>query len=250
MSNRESADVNGITTIDGVEIHGMCGLSCIRYANILAATSSASIDNTQGARNWVNTPFTRARLLRLEITASPGNKNGSRSGRWGMVFLPFRSDKDEDKLRSDYRPVALATLQQFAGSVSGRADRPLSLVYRPKPEDGLVFQYNHMGTFFGAVLLAYSDTIRTNYHEFGADDCAPDVTIRGQIQLQTPSLGPSNYGFVDQTWTPNFPMMVSSYGDNLHLSFKQTSSFRCRRSSVVTGTCNVKGHALVRGFTL
>lgn len=250
MSTQESTDVNGITTVDGVEIRGLCGVSMLRYSNILASSSSASIDDTKGPRLWVNSPFTTARLLQLEVTVSPTNTRGNRSGRWGVVFLPFRTNQDSDTMKADYRPVPLARLQQLAGSVSGRADRHLSLVYRPKPQDGLIYQYNHISTLFGAVLLAYSDNIRTSYHEFGADDCAPDVTIKGKIQLQQPTLGPSNYGYKDATWTINYPLMVSVFGDNLHLSFKQTASFRCRKSYSIPGTCTVKGHALTRGFTL
>lgn len=246
LTSQESTDVNGITTVDDVKIFGISGLAMIKYTNILSGSPTAVIDNEKGPKVWVNTPYTNARLISIEITVSPTNTVQSRTGRWGCVFLPFRNSKDEDEIRTSYRPVDLPKLQQLAGSVSGPADQSLTLQYRPKPADGFAYQYNTIGTFFGAVILAYSDNIRRTYHGFKAEDFSPDVTIKGKIQLQQPTLGQSMYGYYDKTWTPSYPIEIYVIGDLLHLSYKETTEFECKSSESYPNTCCVKGHAMTR----
>lgn len=233
---------SAVTTIDGVSIYGLCGLVMIKYTNILVRTSSAAINMTKGSRSWVDSPYTDAKLVSVTVTATPDNKMQSRSGRWGIVFLPFRDAADQTTIQADYRPLTLSQLQQMAGSVSGPADKPLQLRFMPRPEDGLIYQYNPMETWFGCVVIAYSENIRSNYHEFSADDFSPDISVKGTLKLRQPHFGSPVVGYQDNTWSPNYPMMAYVEKKKQVYSFKNTSSYKCTHSTEAPGQCQVVGH--------
>lgn len=225
-------------TQNDVSIYGLCGMVMISYANILVRTSAAAIDDTKGARPYVNTPYTDAKLTHLRVTVTPDNRLQSRSGRWGAVIIPFRDAKDEQQIQTDYAPLQLARLQQLAGSVSGPADKPLLVQFVPKAEDGLIFQYNPMKTYFCALVIAYSESIRDSYHEFTADDFGPDVSIRGTIRLRQPHFGSPVVGFEDLTWSPNIPMGIyNSYAKKWFVM--DPEGFTCTKET--NGMCTVKG---------
>jgi hypothetical protein len=235
-------ETNGITAFDGVSIYGMCGMVMIKYTNILIRSSMAAVNTTKGSRSWVDTPYTDAKLVSITITITPDNKVQNRSGRWGIVFLPFREKNDEKTIQNDYRPLTLSQLQQMAGSVSGPADKTLRLTFSPRPEDGLIYQYNPMDTWFGAIVIAFSENIRLNYHEFTADDFAPDITVRGSLKLRQPHFGSPTVGYQDNTWSPNYPMMVYGETNKKIYSYKDTAQYSCKHSESSPGQCKVTGH--------
>lgn len=232
---------NKLTTQDGISIYGLCGMVMIQYTNILIRTSTAAVNTTKGARSWVDTPYTDAKLMSVTITVTPNGIRQSRSGRWGLLFLPFRDAQDMVTIQNDYRPLTLAQLQQMAGSVSGPADRPLQLNFTPKPEDGLSYQFNPMNTYFGAIVIAYSEDMRKSYHDFTADDFSPDVTVRGTLKLRQPHFGSPVVGYQDSTWSPNYPMAVYCQGKNKTLTFTGNSSYVCSHSDNYPGQCKAVG---------
>lgn len=235
-------DSNGITTVDGVSIYGMCGLVMLKYTNILIRSSTAAVNTTKGARSWVDTPYTDAKLVSVTITITPNGKRQTRSGRWGILFLPFRDAADQKTIQNDYRPLSLSQLQQMAGSVSGPADRPLQLTFTPRAEDGLIYTFNPMDTWFGAVVVAYSEDMRLAYHEFTADDFSPDITLRGTLKLRQPHFGSPVVGYQDNTWSPNYPMMAYVDRKKRMYAWKNTADYNCAHSTTAKGQCTVKGH--------
>lgn len=234
--------LNGALIAEGTSIYGLCGLVMLKYTNILIRSSMAAVNTTKGSRSWVDTPYTDAKLTSITITVTPDNKAQSRSGRWGVLFIPFRDVADQTTIQNDYRPMPLSRLQQMAGSVSGPADKVLQLRFTPKAEDGYVYQYNPLNAWFGAVVLAYSENIRSSYHEFTADDFSPDVTIRGSIRLRQPHFGSPAVGYEDDTWTPNYPMMTYGHEDKAEFVFKNNTTFKCMKSTAYPGQCRVEGH--------
>lgn len=242
LTTATSTEKSGVTTADGVSIYGLCGTVMLQYTNILVRSSMAAVNTTKGARAWVDTPYTDAKLTSITITITPDNKVQSRSGRWGVLFIPFRDVADQNTIQNEYRPMPLSRLQQMAGSVSGPADKVLQLRFTPKAEDGLIFQYNPMNTWFGMVVVAYSENVRLAYHEFTADDFSPDITVRGSIRLRQPHFGAPAVGYEDNTWSPNYPMVAYGNSEKKDLVFKKTPSFSCVHSSDYPGRCKVTGH--------
>lgn len=223
---------------EDVSIYGLCGMVMISYVNILVRSSNASLDDTKGARPYVNTPYTDAKLTSMSVTVTPDNKQQSRSGRWGAVVIPFRDAKDQQTIQSDYAPIPLSRLQQMAGSVSGPADKPLTVRFVPRAEDGLIYQFNPMNTYFCALVISYSENIRSNYHEFTAEDFGPDVSVKGQLRLRQPHFGSPVVGFEDLTWSPNIPMGIYN-DDSKSWQVFESKDFKCEKQS--NGMCKVTG---------
>lgn len=238
LTTKASSSAKNLTVQEDVSIYGLCGMVMISYVNILVRSSNASLDDTKGARPYVNTPYTDAKLTSMSVTVTPDNKQQSRSGRWGAVIIPFRDAKDQNTIQSDYAPLTLSRLQQMAGSVSGPADRPLLVRFTPRAEDGLIYQFNPMDTFFCAVVIAYSENIRSTYHEFTAEDFGPDVSVRGQLRLRQPHFGSPVVGFEDLTWSPNIPIGIYNDNSKLWQAYEPTD-FKCEKQK--DGMCKVTG---------
>lgn len=190
-----------LTGLKGVSFYGLTGMTFISYANIMARVSSTARNTTKGARVWFDTPYNDARLMNLTITASPDSVIKNRSGRWAIAFVPFRDAKDQTEFMNSYQPRNLQVVQSIAGSVTGPADRPLHLKFRPKPADGFIYHYHSMATYFGAIVIAYSDEVRTSYHEFTAEDWSPNIGIKGTISLRQPQMSGGTIGFEDLTFS-------------------------------------------------
>jgi hypothetical protein len=229
-------------TADQVAITGLCGITVLSYANILARTPNAALNTTKGPRSWVDSPFTHGKLNIVKLSALPDNKASERSGRWGMVFIPFRDDKDEAEIKTSYRALTLQRIQGMAGCVTGAADRPLSLVFRPKPEDGYVFRYNQIGSTFGALILAYSEEMRVTYHDFSANDFSPNITVTGTLSLRQPVLNGGVVGYEDSMWSAAYGATIRSTADNRDYHFS-SDSYTCVKSSTKSGTCKITANA-------
>lgn len=178
-------------SITNVNVIGLSGVTFPTYANILSRNPASVRDFSRGARIWFTTPFVDAKLEHLQIVALPDNKIASRSGKWSMAFVPFRNVSDLTELSSTYVPLELARVQSLPGAITANADRPLRVRYTPIAEDGYIYQFNKIDQAFGAVILAFSDEVRTAYGLLSADDFAPNVTIRGKLKLRQPNLGAS-----------------------------------------------------------
>lgn len=253
LSDKEWTHQDGtnILTIEGVSIHGLCGMSIIRYANVLVRTPNASINTTLGKRDWVDTPFTDAKLISISITATPDNKIQSRAGRWSICFVPFRDPKDETSLKNTYSPLPLARIQEMAGSISDESSKPLQLVFKPKAEDGLIYQFNPIDTSFGAIIISYDDSIRTTYHEFTADEFAPNISIRATIKLRQPVFASqATVGFEDMVFSPEYPANVKVTNGDKGPKWKLFSdaSFSCTKSSAYKGQCKMVGFGAVKSI--
>jgi len=243
MSEKKTSTSALLTEIDKVAYNGMSGMTLIHYVNILARTPNAVLDLTKGETPWLNTPFVDAKLESVTITAAPDSIRSKRSGRWAIGFFPFRNRDDKKEMFNNYRPISLSQLERMAGTVVGPADRPLSLSFRPRPVDGLAYQYNQISESFGMLVVAYSEDIRTSYHEFTADDWAPNLVVRGSLSLRQPFMAGGSLGFADQTEKLPVPFRASIRAVNevagkRILDFSSTS-WKCTKND--DGTCKVSG---------
>jgi hypothetical protein len=243
MSQEKASAASLLTVIDKVAYNGMSGMTLIHYVNILARTPNAALDLKKGETAWVNTPFVDAKLENITITAAPDSIRSKRSGRWAIGFFPFRNRDDKKEMFYNYRPVPLAQLERMAGTVVGPADKPLSLTFRPRPMDGLAYQFNQISEAFGMLVVAYSEDVRTSYHEFTADDWAPNLVVKGTLSLRQPFMAGGSLGFADQTEKLKAPFRASiravneSEGKRI-LEFSPTS-WKCVKND--DGTCKVSG---------
>lgn len=230
------------TLLSGVAFHGLCGMTALRYTNILVNSPSMSRNFTTEhmPRVVIDTPYYDAKLDMLRITALPDTKIQSRSGRWAMAFVPYRDISDHALLTKGFKPVPLARVQSYAGSVTNSADRPLNLVFRPRPEDGFCYQFNSIDQYFGLLIIAYSEEIRSSYHEFGADDFAPNITMSGTVKLRQPTLTGEPKGYVDSTFSypDRPPCCIFSQKDGTWTWFSR-KDFVCAKKN--DGSCQVTG---------
>lgn len=187
------------TSTEETAFYGLCGMTAICYANILARVSSTARNITKGPKLQFDTPYTDAKLEHVQITVLPDTKIQTRSGRWACAFVPFRNEHDAQEIIEQYKPMTLAMIQSLAGSVTSSADKPLVLRFKPRAEDGYIFQYNSISAYFGVVILGYSEELRTSYHEFTADDFAPNMTMKGTLKLRQPRMDGSVTGYEDAT---------------------------------------------------
>lgn len=231
-----------------VAFNGVTGVTPLHYVNIMARTSACARDVEKGPNVWANTPYTDAKLISLTISASPDSIQGKRSGLWTIAFFPFRNVNDESEMGKGYRPLSVGELQAMAGSVTGPADKPLMLTFKPTPADGFIYQYNNMSKAFGLLAVAYEEDVRTSYHEITADDWAPNITIRGTISLRQPSLRRGGAtGFEDKTdktivTTPRASILFKELQVANGKSYRRIDyagdDFKCTKGD---GTCSIKG---------
>lgn len=243
ISEQAEGLANGVTTVDKIAFNGVSGMTCIFYRNIMAHVSSASRNTTKSARLWVDTPYTDAKLLAITLTAMPDSIRSKRSGRWALAFFPYRNVNDHLEMTNAYRPLTLRDLQSMAGTVIGPADQPLSLTFRPVPSDGYVFQYNSMDSPFGLIVIAYSEDVRSTYHEFTAEDWAPNLIVKGRMSLRQPfmTLGGAQ-GFEDVMFSlPSVPRAAIKLGKaaNYKTIFYTAKDFKCTKKD---NYCTASGY--------
>lgn len=230
--------------IDGTSIIGLSGMVMLGYKNIMARTPQAALNITKDAKGWVDTPFNEARLITLKITALPDNKISERSGRWGMMFIPFHTVNDFGDIQKEWKPLSLRNMQGLPGCVISSADRPLTLSFTPKAADGYIYHYNSMNDAFGVIVLSYSEEMRVTYHDFSANDYSPNITCTGTIELRQPYFGGGAVGFEDSMWSAGIPSMIYSDKDKKFVSFAE-KDFSCAKSNNYQGQCIVQGTAYV-----
>lgn len=231
-----------------VAFNGVTGVTPLHYVNIMARTSTCARDVEKGPTVWANTPYTDAKLISLTINASPDSIQGKRSGLWTIAFFPFRNVNDESEMGKSYRPLSVGELQSMAGSVTGPADKPLSLTFKPTPADGFIYQYNYMSKAFGLLAVAYEEDIRMSYHEITADDWAPNITLRGTISLRQPLLQRGGaIGFEDKTdknivTTPRASVLYKQKQVALGQTYRRVDyaaeNFKCTKGD---STCSIEG---------
>lgn len=187
----------GLYTLKEVQVYGLSSIIFPTYVNILARTPQAARNVSKGPRIWVDTPFNDAKLVHFKALALPDNQRSKRSGKWSMAFIPFRNVNDLREIAANYQPLDQRQVQSLPNSVTSNADRPLKLNFRPKPEDGYVYQYNRCDQPFGALVIAYSEEVRATYSMFTAEDFAPNVQFSGSLRLRQPVLRGGVIGFED-----------------------------------------------------
>jgi hypothetical protein len=248
LSEQSITEAASAVGVKEISFYGMSGMTAISYANILARASSTARNITKGPRLWFDTPYTDAKLENVSLTILPDTKIQSRSGRWACAFIPFRNVNDLKEILGQYRPLTISEVQALAGSVTSSADKPLHLMFRPKPEDGYCYQYNNIATYFGIFIISYSEEIRTAYHEFNADDFAPNITLRGAVKVRQPRMDGTTNGYEDATFAYTTLARASVYSTKTKtwLTYGE-KNFVCTESDK---KCNTSGTKWERSFVI
>lgn len=128
--------------------------TCIRDSVTVAKKDSKNIYSS----------YVDGQVVMFSVTVEPINVLQSRSGSWALMFTPYRTSKDHEVYKSTLPTFTQMLAHQ--GVISGRADLPLTLTFRPSVKDGLVGTYLGLSDFFGVVNIAYQEDSRAEYKQF------------------------------------------------------------------------------------
>lgn len=151
---------------------------------------------THGTRTseaeWT-TNYTSGRLLALTVRVVPQAPTGQSRGQLALAFIPFRRDKDKAYYDKNAAGMRYDQVKVIPGAKSGRANRPLTVTFRPRVRDGILFTSLDMLDEIGAVAIAFDQTNRNSYGAFGMDEFSCTVLVSGVVRLVRPNEVPQPY---------------------------------------------------------
>lgn len=171
-----------------IDIIGLGGSFMPKYINIIG--SSPLAERSMGTKDhngiqWVNCEYYDAQLISMSITIAPVNPQSNRSGSWCLSFTPFRASEDEASYKAAKAVPEYITMSHMLGAVSGPANKPLTLAYRPGVSEGYISQYHGVDTAFGVVCIAYEDLARQSADTFKAAEFACDIRLKGSVRVRS-----------------------------------------------------------------
>lgn len=234
-----------LTTGNGLYngVIGFTGLSTftgITLANIISRSPIIARSGVQSDKKGLEfyTPFTDGKLLELTVNAQVANIQQQRSGKWGMAFIPVRDEEDATLIPKSYDGMPVSALVSVPGAVTSSVDRPLTLKFRPRPDDGEAYRYKPIDKIYGFVILSYTDESRVDYTEFTAADFAVSLTLTGRVSLAQPVGDADLRTYYDATakFDPQPTVsLIDLYGTNKRTMFYEGTLAKvdglCRMSS-------------------
>lgn len=178
---------DGNTVKADTKVTGLCSLFHVDLKDILfeSYTHGARTD----ASTWA-TNYNAGCLRSLQIRVRPEAPNSQRRGVWAMAFIPFRNAEDERVYVAAKAGMFYEQIRMLPGAVAGSTMRDLSLTYVPTVRDGRLYTSLGLDDSVGAVIIAFDQTNRTVYGNFGLDDFSCIATLSGVVALQRPQEAP------------------------------------------------------------
>lgn len=165
------------------DANSVYGLNCCLFPSL----ASCLLDSPALARNGTDlySNYLDGQLIYLTITVEPTNIIQKRSGSWGLMFTPYRTGDDHKKYVEAKTMPTLNNLMAHQGVVTDRADRPLTLSFRPTPKDGYIGLQIPVTNPFGMICVAYQDEVRDSYVKFTAEEFSSRVRLNAVISLRS-----------------------------------------------------------------
>lgn len=167
------------------------GLSTCLYPSLAVCLRDSPILTRAGKE--LNTNFLDGKLRSFTVTVEPTNVMGKRSGNWALLFTPYRNTGDHDKYKEEMKSVVpgIPELMRHPGVVADRADRPLTLTFRPRVEDGVIGLYLPLASAFGMICVAYQEENRDSWNEFSAEEFSCRVRMSATAALRSATIASS-----------------------------------------------------------
>lgn len=177
--------------------YGLHSVFTVTLANLISRSPLMSKTVTNNVTTF-STPLRDGRVRHLAITARPDSTLSSRSGKWGMCFIPYRSPDD---LSVDIGKSGSLTLDQLAcmpGSVIKTADKAITVKFSPTPLDGRAYGFIAIEKAYGTVHIAYQLENRPSYPNLTALDFSPSIELAGEVLCAQPLAGQTAKLYIDE----------------------------------------------------
>lgn len=169
------------------------GLTALFHLALKDLLYESFTHGTRTAEAEWTTNYTSGRLLMVTIRVIPQSPTGQSRGQLALAFIPFRRDKDRTYYDNNAAGMRYDQVKVIPGAKSGRANRPLTVTFRPRVRDGILFSSLDMLDEIGAVAIAFDQTNRNAYGAFGMDEFSCTVLVSGVVRLVRPNEVPKPY---------------------------------------------------------
>lgn len=188
-----SSDVQpGQRTINDVAVNALQANIGISVASLIMG-SKLCIQIPSPQQRAVKVNYHEARVIELTIEVIPNNPIQKRAGELTLTFQPFFT---EDDLKAggaspyDKSPIYQESLRRQFLNTSGPADRILSVTYRPRPADGLAYQYRCLWDtennrdLIGQCCIFYRNVARDTQADFTPSEFHCQVVVSGKFETR------------------------------------------------------------------